>query len=150
MQNIFSEEDYNDIVKRIENLQETQTRQWGFMDVVQMFKHCSLQLKLALGKILSTEAEGPALYRTGFVKWLVIFVIPWSKGLPTPGKMNLGKINVDTNSFTIEKKQLLSLLEEVKLQNEFLPHPFLGNMNKRYWGRIMWKHLNHHLRQFNG
>lgn len=88
MQNIFSEEDYNGIVKRVENLQATQISQWGLMDVLQMLQHCSLQLKLASGKN-SAQEEGTALYRTTIVKWFALYVMPWSKGLPTPAIMNM-------------------------------------------------------------
>jgi hypothetical protein len=28
------------------------------------------------------------------------------------------------------------------------PHPFFGPMTQQEWETLMWKHLDHHLRQF--
>ncbi|MCP3915760.1 MAG: DUF1569 domain-containing protein [bacterium] len=28
------------------------------------------------------------------------------------------------------------------------PHPFFGPLTSEEWSRLMWKHLDHHLRQF--
>ena len=28
------------------------------------------------------------------------------------------------------------------------PHPFFGRMTGEEWDRLLWKHLDHHLRQF--
>ena len=29
-----------------------------------------------------------------------------------------------------------------------LKHPFWGKMNNEDWNKLMWKHIDHHLRQF--
>jgi hypothetical protein len=55
--------------------------------------------------------------------------------------------NLDT-----EKNNLLQLLHEVRaLSNEFVwvPHPMFGKLNRSQWGRFMYVHIDHHLRQFS-
>ncbi|TPW11975.1 MAG: hypothetical protein FD129_1557, partial [bacterium] len=40
------------------------------------------------------------------------------------------------------------LIERVAAAERLEPHPFFGNLNIDEWGRLSWKHLDHHLRQF--
>lgn len=149
MQNIFNSGDYQALVRRIESLQVNSVRKWGSMNIEQMLEHCGLQLKLALGKVASTKTEGPALYRVTLVKKIVLYVMPWIRGLPTPSKMNMHKNSIEANVFTNNKSALLGLLTEVLTHDEFNAHPFFGVMNRKDWGRMIWKHLDHHLKQFS-
>ena len=87
--NIFIETDYVEIKKRINQLNEASERQWGQMWLPEMLEHCSIQLKKGLGIIPESFYEGPTMYRTGFMRWLLFYVIPWPKGAATPSQMNM-------------------------------------------------------------
>jgi hypothetical protein len=43
---------------------------------------------------------------------------------------------------------LLQRLNEFFSARQYSPHPFFGNLNNKDWGRLAWKHFNHHLLQF--
>ncbi|MEM8928116.1 MAG: hypothetical protein AAGC45_07925 [Bacteroidota bacterium] len=64
--NIFKQQDYLGIVKRIKELKSTNEKKWGKMNFEQMLEHCSLQLKLGLGYIELAGFEGPSIQRTWF------------------------------------------------------------------------------------
>ena len=148
--NIFDQADYQNIISRIEALEEIHAKNWGKMNIVQMLQHCAIQLKLGLGIIPHAGPEGSAIMRTGLGRWLTLYAIPWPKGLPTPSKMNMVDNEYSVHDFETEKKSLLVLLEEVQRNPNLHPHPFFGAMNATDWGRLIWKHLAHYLRQFGG
>lgn len=148
--NIFNQQDYKDIFKRIDSLNSKNQRKWGKMNVDQMLEHCSLQLKLGLGHIKLSGFEGPSIQRTWFGRKSFLYAMPWTKGLPTPSQMNMTKNNLLFKEFDVEKDQLIKLLEEVQKNPNLKPHAFFGAMNQKDWGRLIWKHLDYHLKQFGG
>ena len=46
------------------------------------------------------------------------------------------------------KKELLNYLERVRQQKNLNEHPFFGELNRKEWARLTYKHLDHHLKQF--
>jgi Protein of unknown function (DUF1569) len=149
MKNIFNEADYVAVVQRINNLTANSNGQWGKMNLTQMLEHCTLQLKRALSIAPAAKAEGPALYRTVIGRRMALYVVPWPKGSATPSDMNMEINGVDVMDFEKERNQLLALLQQVRQNDNFGAHLFFGPLNKKDWGRLIWKHLDHHLRQFN-
>lgn len=147
MKTIQNETNYAEIRKRILSLSATSPRQWGKMDLQQMLLHCTTQLKLAIGEIPS-KPQGPSLMRTGLGKWLIFSNLPWPKGAKTPDEMNAELNNFLLTNIEIEKKDLLNYLEKLKRQYQLYPHPFFGNLNQDEWARLIYKHLDHHLKQF--
>ncbi len=146
--NIFQSLDYSSIIQRIDSLQPDSPKRWGKMDIIQMLEHCAIQLRLALGIIPQTNTEGSSLMRTKFGRWVSLYALPWSKGLPTPQKMNMVANNISVDDFQAKKEALLDLLGMVIVKQDFRPHPFFGKLDKKYWGRLIWKHIDHHLKQF--
>jgi hypothetical protein len=146
-QNIFNADDYAAIIKRIEALTPNAQRKWGTMTLPQMLEHCILQLKLALGIITNNEKKTSFL-NTAFGRWMALYIAPWPKGGATPQAMNVTLNMTAIDEVTVEKERLLQLLQTVQQHNHFQPHPFFGAVNKKDWGRLIWKHLNHHLKQF--
>ena len=72
---------------------------------------------------------------------------PWKQNLPTAKEF----IVTNTKEFEKEKTQLISLLEEFNQKNEnkaLPPHPIFGSFTNEQWGKMQYKHLDHHLRQF--
>jgi len=146
--NIFNETDYAAIKNCINQLNAQNQRQWGQMSLSQALEHCSIQLKKALGIIPETAYEGPAMYRTSVGRWLLFYAMPWPKGVATPSQMDMLHNGATVADVQNSKLALLGLLEKVQSHEHFNPHPFFGKMDKKDWGRLIWKHLDHHLGQF--
>ena len=147
-EHIFIETDYLTIQNRIQALTADHHRRWGTMTLNEMLEHCAIQLKLALGKIEQKHFEGPSIQRSRFIRWAALYAVPWFRGLPTPSRMNTKRNQVQAADLETGKEQLLALLDEVQLAGDLKPHPFFGSLNRKDWGRLIWKHLDHHLRQF--
>lgn len=71
---------------------------------------------------------------------------PIKKNLPTVPSFKITQ-NTDVAQ---EKKKWLKLLDEYEhFSNDGFIHPFFGAMKKQDLGIMVYKHMDHHLRQFN-
>lgn len=145
MNSLFTAEDYQDILRRMNALTETSERKWGKMTVGQMLWHCQLPLKVALEN-KKPEKKGSLLAKI-FFKKAMYNDSPWRKNLPTAPKF---KAKEDKN-FEGEITKLRQLIAEVHLlknREQWHPHPVFGTFTHEQWGQMQYKHLDHHFRQF--
>ena len=147
MKHLFERQTVDEVIARIDTLQPTTQRQWGKMDVAQMLAHCSATLDMASGRlnpprILIGRVLGP------LVKPIFTNEKPFSKSSPTDKQL----VVADQRDFLREQEQLKSKLRQFHAGGEAQctrhPHPFFGELNPQQWSRGMYKHLDHHLRQF--
>ncbi|TAH20110.1 MAG: DUF1569 domain-containing protein [Cytophagales bacterium] len=146
--NIFNTQDYELIVKRIHSLTDGAQAQWGIMNLAEMLEHCTIQLKMALFEIKGAKNEGSFILRTMLGRWVGLYGPKWQKGAITPSQMNVKKQSIGNEPTTTKISTLLLYLEKVRKQEKFQAHPLFGELNKEDWGRLIWKHLDHHLSQF--
>ena len=147
MKNILNEADYSEIRNRIQIVSGSDIRLWGKMEIQQMIVHCTRQLKLAVGEISSNQ-QGSSFLRSKLGKWLLFSNIPWPKGADTPDEMSAEIASFSLTDIETEKRELLSYLEKVREQKLLKTHPFFGELNRKEWARLIYKHLDHHLKQF--
>ncbi|HAP70681.1 MAG TPA: hypothetical protein DCR04_13320 [Flavobacteriales bacterium] len=142
MRTLLQPSDYEYVLTRLNALKGSQTRLWGTMTVGQMLQHCRRQVEMALGEIPTK----PMFPRP--IQWLSKitfgYYIPWSKNLVTAPEM----VAKDDVAFDAEHEQLISIISKFMESDEFHPHPIFGHLTKEDWGLIIYKHLDHHLRQF--
>ncbi|WAC03605.1 DUF1569 domain-containing protein [Lacinutrix neustonica] len=145
MQSIFNPETHQEILNRVDNLNENLQPNWGKMTVGQMLAHCQIPLNVIL------EKEDYGLKPN----WLINLLFkksmyndkPWRKNMPTPKRFQV----IETKDFNTEKQKLVTLLNELhehKEKTNWQPHPAFGKLTKDQWGQMQYKHLNHHLTQF--
>lgn len=147
MKNILNEEDSLEIKRRIQKLSEKNTPLWGKMNIQEMLVHCTIQLKLALGEI-SSKQQGSSFLRSKLGKWLLFSNVPWPKGAVTPAEMNAEIASFSLSDFETEKNELLNYIDKVREHTSLKTHPLFGELNMKDWARLIYKHLDHHLKQF--
>lgn len=149
MKNLFQPEAVDEVIARIDALQSAAQRQWGKMDVAQMLAHCSAALDMAAGRlnpprIFIGRLIGP------FIKPIYSNEKPFSRNNPTDPKLVVS----DQRDFLREQEQLRLKIRQFHHGGEAQctrhPHPFFGGMTPHEWSTGMYKHLDHHLRQFGG
>lgn len=147
MKSIFEETTYEEVRHRIGKLKEDSERQWGRMSPAQMLAHCQNPLALGLGKI--------KMPRPNFAMWVVyqgFKAAMYNDRLWKPNMKTARQYEVnDPRDFEKEKKALLQLIEEFhqrKNSTHWDPHPGFGSFTHEQWGKMQYKHLDHHLRQF--
>jgi hypothetical protein len=147
MKNLFQREAVDEVIARIDVLQPATQRQWGKMDVAQMLAHCSAALDMAAGRLnpprgLIGRLIGP------FVKLIYTNEKPFSRNSPTDKNLLVS----DQRDFCREQEQLKLCLMQFhdggEAQCTRHPHPFFGTLTPQDWSRGMYKHIDHHQRQF--
>ncbi len=148
MKNLFHKDTYTEIVTRLHSLTPTAQRLWGKMTAAQMLAHSKEAFKVPL-----SDKKMPRMFIGLLLGWAFKIKLyndePWKRNLPTAPNF----IIKDERDFEKEKMELLNLV------NQFynggpenigrFPHPMFGAFTPEQWGMSMYKHLDHHLQQFN-
>jgi len=145
MKNMLNEADKNEILQRIEKLTPQSQPLWGSMNVAQMLAHCANGAKMPTGDIKTTPAPFPFTLLGRLIKSKVLAEGPLRKNSPTAKELKI----VDTKDFETEKANFIAAVK--KLSEGAIKadkHPFFGKMTAQEWGRINYKHNDHHLSQF--
>lgn len=145
MKSLFEKDAYAEICQRLEQLGPDSTPQWGRMTAGQMVWHCQIPLKVAIEN-RDGDVRGNPLVRWLFKKSLYNDR-PWRKNLPTA---RVAKA-MEPKDFTAEYPKLRALVDDFHAlsdRNQWNPHPLFGSFTHQQWGRLEYKHLDHHLRQF--
>lgn len=149
MGSLFVSRDRQAILDRLEALRPDSPRQWGKMDVAQMLTHCARSMEVATGdkprrQALIGRLLGP------MVRKKFLGDQPLSHSSPTDPTF----VVKDAQDFTVERVRLRGLIERfAELGPDHageVVHSFLGRMSGAEWDCLMYKHLDHHLRQFGG
>jgi hypothetical protein len=148
MQSLFEPSARQEVLGRLDRLQSTSARQWGKMNAAQMMEHCARALEVGTGdKPLPHTLIGKIL--GPLVKKGMVGDKPFSKNSPTDPKLVVS----DERDFASQKTRLTNVIGRFC---ELGPdsagtkvHSFFGKLTGDEWGRLMYKHLDHHLKQFS-
>jgi len=148
MKNVFEPNDLEALRARIAQLRPDSSRQWGTMSVAQALAHCSLGVQTATGELrpprkLIGRILGP------IVKPKVVGDDqPMRRNSPTMKEL----IVLHEPDFATEQVRLIGLLENFSAAGPPActshPHAFFGPLKPDEWAILMYKHIDHHLRQF--
>lgn len=145
MKSLFDQEVFNEISTRLAALTENSQAKWGKMTPGQMLAHCQAPLNIML------EKEDYGLKPN----WLINVLFKKSLYNDSPMRKNLptakGLKQREPKDFNQEKTKIEVLLNEVNAQRdrqEWAPHPAFGKFTASQYGKIQYKHLDHHLKQF--
>lgn len=145
---LLRQPDRDEILARIASLRANSPRQWGKMDAAQMLAHCQAPLRVATGEQTIRRGLVGVLFG-GMAKRKLAGPEPFGKNLPTEKSFRV----TDAREFARERDALVGLVRSfgergaAGLTKE--PHPFFGKLATSEWETLMWKHLDHHLRQFS-
>ncbi|WP_026562709.1 DUF1569 domain-containing protein [Bacillus sp. J37] len=147
MKNIFIQLHSEELLNRIDKLSPHSKPQWGKMDVAQMLAHCSAFQDIAMGH--SFPARGwLGIVIGNFVKPIFYNDKPLTQNMSTIPTILI----IDEKEFETEKEKLKDKM--ITFQNNgpdkctTHPHPFFGKLTSEQWGKGIYKHLDHHLKQF--
>jgi hypothetical protein len=147
MKTVLNKETREELISRIEMLHENSKPEWGKMNVYQMLKHCTLCEEMYLGKKnYKRKFIGRLFGRMGLRK-MMKDETPLQRNAPTSNDFKILETDGDVSA---EKRKWISLIEEyANLSDDGLEHWFFGRMTKEQVGYFVFKHTDHHLRQFN-
>lgn len=117
---------------------------WGRMSAAQMLRHLAGGIRMATGDLRIARRETPL--RLFPIKQLIVFILPFPHGAPTAPAL----VVKDEVDFEAERRTVAELIGAfAKRDIEAWPeHPAFGPLNRNQWGVMVWKHVDHHFRQF--
>lgn len=145
MKTIFDSATALALINRINALSAQSKPNWGTMDVFQMVRHCSLcedmmQGEIQIKRVFIGRLIGPAL-----LKKVLKDDRPFAKNSPTSPLLKTTSAQGDLVS------EVEIWIQKIKAYEHFendLLHPFFGKMSNEQIGQFVYKHADHHLRQF--
>ncbi len=148
MKSIFDAATRAELTERIEQIKETDTARWGKMNVYQMLLHNGYWNAWMLGKgDFSYRQEFPGkIFGKMALRKMIRDDKPLDKNIPTskPFKPTSPICDLET-----EKARWISLTEAyATYHNPAFIHDFFGSMSREEIGILVYKHSDHHLRQF--
>jgi hypothetical protein len=147
MNSIFDKTSNEAMLARINKLTVENKPLWGKMDAAQMCKHCTLAIDVAFGK-MNLKLNFAMRLLGKILKKKVLYGGEMKKNSPTAKEF----IVTDTLELEVTKTALLNnfsrLASEGKSAIKVMDHPFWGKMTFEDWDALLWKHTDHHLKQF--
>ena len=147
MKTIFDKSTRDELKNRINVLNENNKAQWGKMNIYQMLKHCTLWEEMISGKKKYKWAFLGRLFGQMALKDLLKDENPLRRNVPTIPEF---RIREENGNVLLERTKWIALIEQHSdFSNHGFVHPFFGKMTKEQIGYLVYKHTDHHLRQFN-
>ncbi|MDQ3283552.1 MAG: DUF1569 domain-containing protein [Acidobacteriota bacterium] len=142
---IFDPAARDEVVARIASVDGAMRPRWGKMNAQQMLAHLVESMRMATGEVRPKSKKLPIRYTP--LRQLIVYLLPFPKGAPTvPELMPSDPRSVDEN-----RAELQRLVREVSSRadhKDWPEHPAFGNLSRRGWGVLVYRHADHHLRQF--
>ncbi|HEV2578407.1 MAG TPA: DUF1569 domain-containing protein [Acidobacteriaceae bacterium] len=148
MEDLFDPATAEQFRQRIRSVTPESQRQWGKMSAAQMMEHCARGLEMATGELKPPRALiGRLLGR--IVKPMVLKEgVPMRRNSPTAAALVVAP-DADLEG---SRTRLMGALERFVAGGERgctdYAHSFFGALKPSEWSALMYKHLDHHLRQF--
>ena len=148
MKTVFDKETRDELIRRINTLNENSTAQWGKMNINQMLNHNTLWNEWVSEKD-NRQAFIGLLFGKMALKSVLKDESPLQRNTPTIPELRKDNLKDDID-FSSEKSKWISQIEAYShFSNPDFVHIFFGKMTKEQIGQLAYKHTDHHLRQLN-
>jgi len=145
MKSVLNESAREELIGRIRTLNDSSKARWGKMNVYQMVHHCVLCEEMYLGKTAHKRSFMGRLFGKRGLKNILNEGKPFPKSAPTADAFKVRERSGDVEA---EKERWIALLGKYKNYPDDYVHWFFGKMTREQVGRFVYKHNDHHLRQF--
>jgi hypothetical protein len=148
MKNLFEAGTAKEIKERIGRLCPTSQRQWGKMTAPQAMAHCSAVMEWAVGDRVEPRMFVGRIFGPIAKSQVLKDEKPMGRNAPTAKSL----VVKDDRDLGKECQRLSALVERFCAGGPQgctrNPHTFFGSMTPEEWAALMYKHVDHHLRQF--
>lgn len=136
------------IKTRLRTLRADSPRQWGTMTAPQAVAHCVESMKMAVDDVRPKRMFAGYLFGPVVRRLALGNEAPMRRNSPTSPDLVI-RNDRDLNA---ERDRLIALIDRFVAGGRDActkhPHTFFGPLTPEQWGELMYKHLDHHLRQF--
>src|ERR1700710_2896817 len=148
MKNLFEATTVEEVKERLLHLRPESERLWGTMNAAQAVAHCAAGMELATGDQRPPRKLVGLIFGRLVKKLALGNEEPMRRNTPTVK----GLVVKDERDLDLERKRLSALIDRFAAAGPAgcttHPHSFFGRLTAQEWAILMYKHLDHHLRQF--
>ena len=148
MKNLYEPATAQEIKDRIARLGPASQRQWGKMTAAQAMAHCSVAMEWAVGDIRPPRMFIGRIFGSLAKSKMLKDEAPMGRNAPTAKSLRIA----DDRDLATELQRLTALVDRFASAGPAgcttHPHSFFGPLTPNEWAALMYKHLDHHLRQF--
>lgn len=143
---LWNEGDRRAIAARLARLTPDSRPLWGAFDAPRMVCHITDTLRWATGDVQCVPKR--SFLRYPVIRDLVMFHLPWPKGVPTSPEL-IARPPVawegELERFTLA----MDAFAQRPINGSWPEHVTFGRLSGAQWGRLMHRHIDHHLTQFH-
>jgi hypothetical protein len=140
----------DELIKRLDRITPDSARHWGNLSAAEMFCHLGDVSDAVLGRRQAGTSKAKQLPKP--IAWLLInTALPFPKGIETRPGVDPRKDGSRPADFAADRKRAADGLRALSAapDDTFPPQHFrFGTMTPQRWHRFLFKHTDHHLRQF--
>jgi hypothetical protein len=136
----------DDTCRRVDRLTTDSRPRWGKFTAAQMVAHLNDAMRMAIGELPVAGKNLPLRHFP--LKQLFVYVLPFPKSAPTAPEL---LARVGTADLVLEQREFARIADRAAKRSStdaWPDHPAFGRLSHRAWGRLIFKHTDHHLRQF--
>lgn len=149
MKTFLDSDNRQEILSRLQKLTPTSERRWGTMTPHQMVCHLADSTRVALG-LLPVRSLSNILTRSRLFRIMAFNPLPWPHGLKTAPEIDQTVGGTPPAVFEADLRELMRLLDAfiADTRTNWPDHPIMGSFSRKDWGKQMYRHCDHHLKQF--
>jgi hypothetical protein len=145
---MYEPSDARDVKERLARLRPDSARQWGTMNAAQAVAHCAMSMEWAVGDRIPPRMALASILGRIIKPKVLGDDAPLRRNSPTAKDL----VVPDQRDLEAERNRLRGLIDRFVAAGPAgctrNPHSFFGRMKPDEWAILMYKHLDHHLRQF--
>jgi len=142
---VWQESTRQELLARAARVTPESARKWGRMTAPQMLAHVVDALKMTLGEVRIAPRRGPLRFpplRHAIIHWL-----PFPRGAPTAPEL-ISRSPTDCAEEVETLHRLLEAFASRRRDGDWPEHPAFGRLTGDDWGVLVYRHTDHHFRQF--
>jgi hypothetical protein len=133
-----------ELARRLDALPFDRRPLWGRMTAPQMVTHLLEAFRMPSGEL---EIAARPLPLKPLLRWVMLYVLPFPKGAPTARELLARKPQAWDRDVAALRDAILAVRAPAPGATVG-EHPLFGRMSAKDWGVLLYKHADHHLRQF--
>jgi hypothetical protein len=146
VRSIWNDSDYRELRGRLDRLRPETPAKWGKFNAPQVVCHLADSLRMASGELPVASKNLPIRFTP--LKQLIIYWLPFPKGAPTAPQL----LERQPSEFAADVQDLKNELDAIVKRGRsgpWVPHPAFGDLTPNAWGVLIYRHTDHHLKQFD-
>jgi hypothetical protein len=143
---IFNTGDLDALLERIDRLAPDVKAHWGMMTAHRMICHLTDSLRVCSGEIPAEARK--SMLANPIARWLLAYVVPFPKAKAETAPEMLLTQPADWQADVTAVREQLRGAARRGPTGAWARHPAFGDVSGKLYGVFIYKHFDHHLRQF--